>query len=61
MKKSFGMLLLLVGLSTCAMASNFVWGIEGQHDVPEIDPGSGVSAVALLSGAVMMIRGRKKQ
>ena len=30
-----------------------------QHTVPEIDPGSGVSALALLAGVVLCLRGRK--
>ena len=29
--------------------------------VPEIDPGMGVAALALLSGAIVVIRGRAKQ
>ena len=57
-RKIVGMLFLMVGLSAFAMADDFNWF---QHPVPEIDPSSGVSAAALLSGAVMMIRGRKKQ
>jgi len=28
---------------------------------PEIDPASGASAIALLSGALILIRGRRKQ
>jgi hypothetical protein len=28
--------------------------------VPEIDPGTGVGALALLGGAVMVIRGRRR-
>jgi hypothetical protein len=60
-KKIVGMLFMLLGLSTFAVASDFNYWIEGGRDVPEIDPGSAVSAAALLSGAVMVIRGRKKQ
>lgn len=29
--------------------------------VPEIDPASGASALALLAGAVVLIRGRRRQ
>jgi hypothetical protein len=29
--------------------------------VPEIDPSSGMSALALLAGAVVLIRGRRKK
>ena len=50
MTKIVGMMLLVIGVSGAAMAS----------PVPEIDPSSGVSAVALLSGALLIIRGRKK-
>ena len=53
MTKTIGMLLLLAG----AAASLF-----GQtQPVPEIDPGSAGSALALLSGALLVIRGRRKQ
>jgi len=48
--KIVGMMLLGIGVSGAAMAS----------PVPEIDPSSGVSAVALLFGALLIIRGRKK-
>ena len=51
MRKVLGMALLLIGASAVVMAT----------PVPEIDPGSGVSALALLSGALMFIRGRKKK
>ena len=52
MRKVLGMALLLIGASTVVMAF---------PSAPEIDPGSGVSALALLSGALMFIRGRKKK
>jgi hypothetical protein len=29
-------------------------------EVPEIDPTSGINAIALLAGALMVIRGRKR-
>jgi hypothetical protein len=45
-----GVLLLVAGASTVAMASV----------VPEIAPGTAGSAVALVSGIVLMIRGRRK-
>jgi hypothetical protein len=50
MQKAVGMLLLLAGASMTAMATA----------VPEIDPGSAGSAVALIAGAVLIIRSRKK-
>lgn len=50
MQKMIGMMLLFVGVSGAAMATQ----------VPEIDAGSGISALALLSGALLMMRSRKK-
>ena len=44
-----GLMLLILGSTAVAWAS-----------VPEIDPSSGVSALALLAGAVLVIRARRK-
>ncbi len=49
MQKMIAMALLLIGMSGAAVASG----------VPEIDPTSGVSALALLSGALLLMRTRK--
>ena len=49
--KYLGMVLLFVGVA------GFALGING---VPEIDGGSAGSALALLSGAVLLIRSRRK-
>ena len=49
--KTAGMALLLVGISSFALAT---------QPVPEIDGGSAGSAIALLTGALLVIRGRKK-
>jgi hypothetical protein len=49
--KIFGMMLLLIGASVLAVAGH----------VPEIDPGLGGSALALLSGALLVIRGRRNR
>jgi hypothetical protein len=49
--KFFGMMLLLVGAAGVASASA----------VPEIDAGSATSAVALLSGVLLIIRGRRRK
>jgi hypothetical protein len=49
--KLFGMALLLVAAGGVASASA----------VPEIDPGSAGSALALLTGALLVIRGRSKK
>ncbi len=48
--KLIGMFLLVVGVSGVALA----------NPVPEVNAGSAGSALALLSGAVLMIRGRRK-
>jgi hypothetical protein len=50
--KYFGMMLLFVGASGFALAISIA--------TPEIDAGSAGSAVALLSGAVLLIRSRRK-
>ena len=52
MLKTVGMFLMLIGISSLAMADITV--------APEISAGSASSALALLSGAILVIRGRKK-
>ncbi len=52
MHKVLGVTLIVLGLCGAVMAST--------APVPEIDPASIGSAVALLSGAAMVIRARKK-
>jgi hypothetical protein len=47
-----GMMLLLLGLAGFAMAEPVL--------APEINPGSTADALALLSGAVLLIRGWKR-
>ncbi len=49
--KLTGMFLLLVGVATFAIAT---------PAVPEINAGSAGSALALLSGALLVLRSRKK-
>ncbi len=49
MQKVLGMMLLIAGASQFAMAT-----------VPEIGVGSAGSAIALISGALLVIRGRRK-
>ena len=51
--KTFGIASLLVGLSSFAMG--------GTPTTPEISPATGVAALALVSGAVLVIRGRRKK
>jgi len=53
MQKVLGMMLLVVG------ASAFAMGTVGA--VPEIGVGSAGSAVALLSGTLLVIRGRRRK
>jgi hypothetical protein len=50
--KIAGMTLLCIGISGVASAA---------FATPEIDPASGASALALLSGALLMIRGRRRR
>ncbi|MGA2213403.1 MAG: hypothetical protein ABSH31_09025 [Bryobacteraceae bacterium] len=52
--KLFGMALILVSLSQFASA-----GIAS--GVPELDPATGVSALVLLSGALLVIRARRRK
>jgi len=47
--KIAGMVLLCVGMSSVCLAA-----------VPEIDPASGANALALLTGALLVIRGRRR-
>jgi hypothetical protein len=49
--KSAGIILLGIGVATFGFA---------QPRTPEIDPASGINAIALLSGAVLLIRARKR-
>jgi hypothetical protein len=51
--KSLGIVLLLVGFAGVVSAGGLV--------VPEISAASGVAALALLSGAILVIRGRRKR
>jgi uncharacterized membrane protein YozB (DUF420 family) len=46
--------LLLMGMPSLLRAQGWI------EAVPEIDPTTGMAAVALLAGVVMMIRGRRK-
>jgi hypothetical protein len=51
--KLVGMVLLFVSISSLAIAS--------VNPVPEISPASGMAALALVSGALLVIRGRRKK
>jgi hypothetical protein len=45
------MMLLLAGISTSAFATT----------APEIDPGMGVNALALLGGAILIVRSARRK
>jgi hypothetical protein len=49
MSKTLGILCLLIG---------FAMALPAPPSVPEIDPASGYSAVMLLGGALLILRGR---
>ena len=51
--KILGVILLFVGASAFAFAS--------VPAVPEVSPASGAAAVALVSGAILVIRGRRRR
>jgi hypothetical protein len=51
MQKALGMMILLVG------ASNFAMAVAA---TPEIGAASAGSAIALISGALLVMRGRRK-
>ena len=53
MQKVLGFVLMVTGLSAVAMA--------GAPSVPEIGPATAVSALTVLTGAVLVIRGRRKK
>ena len=52
MQKILGMMFLVIGVSAFALAV---------PAAPEIGAGSAGSAVALLSGVLLMVRGRRKK
>jgi LPXTG-motif cell wall-anchored protein len=52
MTKLLGFTMLLMGSAGFAMAG---------FTVPEIEPASGIAAVALLSGGLLVLRGRRKK
>jgi hypothetical protein len=53
MRKLIAVMLLVLGTSSVSMAASWT-------SVPEIDPTSSMAAMALLAGAVLVIRGRRK-
>jgi hypothetical protein len=53
MRKLIAVMLLVLGTSSVSMAASWT--------VPEVDPTSSMAAMALLAGAVLVIRGRRKK
>ena len=53
MNRIVGLTLILIGVAAVALAAP-------AGGSPEIDPGSAGSALALLTGAALVIRGRRK-
>jgi MYXO-CTERM domain-containing protein len=48
-----GLLMILLAVEGFAVA--------GIHVVPEVDPATGIGAVALLGGALLVLRARRRQ
>ena len=51
MQRTLGMVLLIVAVSACCWAAPVT---------PEIDPAAGGSAIALVTGALLVIRSRRR-
>jgi hypothetical protein len=47
--------MLVLGVSTAALANG------GGFGAPEIDPGSAVTALTFVSGAMLLVRGRRRK
>ena len=58
MARMLGVMLLLIGASGLALGRICA---SGTCPAPEIDPGMGGSALALLGGGLLMIRGIRKK
>jgi len=58
--KTAGMTLLVAGMAGLCLAQCISNICPGGGGVPEINASTAGNALALLSGAVLMIRGRKK-
>ena len=56
MKRLVSLGLFVLGASCMAFAQ-----FTGGGSAPEIDPGQAVTALALLSGATLVLRGRRKK
>ena len=65
MRKLIAGILVVLGTSSVLMATTSVCGSTvgptlPACKVPEFDPSTGIAAMALLAGAFMVIRGRRK-
>lgn len=58
--KVAGIVLLLAGMGGLLLAQNCIQGVNCPGGAPEIDAASAGNALALLGGAVLLIRSRKK-
>ena len=52
LNKGFGLTIMMLGLATALLAG---------PGVPEIDGSTGMAAVALLAGGILVLRGRRKK
>ena len=63
--KSAGLLTLVLGMSSMAVAKKpenpGSQGVGNPHNAPEIDPGSMASAMTLLCGGVLILMGRRRK
>lgn len=53
MQRLAGYFLIVAGMAS--------WAVAGAPGVPEIDPATAASGVAVLTGAVLIIRARRKK
>ena len=60
MSKVVGMMLLILGASAALAAGTAPCSACVVH-VPEIDPTTGLAAVTLLTGAALVVRGRRRK
>jgi len=54
MHKVVGLVLLIMGASSAVMAAGVIIS-------PEIDVSTGIAAVAILAGGILVLRGRRKK
>lgn len=59
MRKLIGLSLLAVGITGLALGRNGNNGNNGNNKAPEINPSQAISALALLSGGVLILRRKR--